>query len=142
MRKFFGGKALAVAAVVSGAVLASVAPVMAEDGADSPANLAVRLEPTAKWRAWGAAIDVEVTYACPAGSTTSVFVMVSQAVLGEVAVGRESKPGQPCTGGFETTTVTVQAGGQAFRWGDAYGTASIYPQQGYLATDSELRIVP
>jgi hypothetical protein len=51
MKKYFGGKALAVAAVAGGAIIASVAPVMAEVSAESPSVALIRVENPAKIKA-------------------------------------------------------------------------------------------
>lgn len=114
MKKLSGGKALAVAAVAGGAVLASVAPVMAEVSAQSPSVSAVRVEAPGKLKAWGAAVEVPVTYACPLGSSQPyVYVNLSQNVLGRIASGGASQQ-LTCTGGFETTTLYIQAQNLAF----------------------------
>ena len=129
MKKFSGGKTLAVAAVVGGAVLASVAPVMAEVSAQSPSLSAVRVEAPGKLKAWGAAVEVPVTYACPPGSSQPyVYVNLSQNVLGRIASGSGSKQ-VTCTGGFETTKVTVTAQNLAFWPVDAFAQANLnaYP---------------
>lgn len=129
MKKLSGGKALAVAAVVGGAVLASVAPVMAEVSAQSPSLSAVRVEAPGKLKAWGAAVEVPVTYACPLGSSQPyVYVNLSQNVLGRIASGSGSKQ-VTCTGGFETTKVTVTAQNLAFWPVDAFAQANLnaYP---------------
>jgi hypothetical protein len=129
MKKFSGGKTLAVAAVAGGAVLASVAPVMAEVSAQSPSLSAVRVEAPGKLKAWGAAVEVPVTYACPVGSSQPyVYVNLSQNVLGRIASGSGSKQ-VTCTGGFETTKVTVTAQNLAFWPVDAFAQANLnaYP---------------
>lgn len=129
MKKLSGGKALAVAAVAGGAVLASVAPVMAEVSAQSPSVSAVRVEAPGKLKAWGAAVEVPVTYACPLGSSQPyVYVNLSQNVLGRIASGSGSKQ-VTCTGGFETTKVTVTAQNLAFWPVDAFAQANLnaYP---------------
>ena len=114
MKKLSGGKTLAVVAVAGGAVLASIAPVMAEVSAQSPSAGAIRAESPAKLKAWGAAIEVQMTYACPAGHQGYFNVTVSQAKIGGVAVGSAYKDNLNCTGGFETTTVTVTANDRPF----------------------------
>jgi hypothetical protein len=129
MKKLSGGKALAVAAVAGGAVLASVAPVMAEVSAQSPSVSAVRVDAPGKLKAWGAAVEVPVTYACPQGSSQPyVYVNLSQNVLGRIASGSGSKQ-VTCTGGFETTKVTVTAQNLAFWPVDAFAQANLnaYP---------------
>ncbi|MEU3645408.1 hypothetical protein AB0E59_18650 [Lentzea sp. NPDC034063] len=130
MKKFSGGKALAVVAVVGGAVLASIAPVMAEVSAQSPSLGAVRVEPTAKVKALGAAVEVDVTYSCPVGQSQSyVYVNVTQSFFIGVASGSGSKV-VTCTGGFETVKVTATANpGWPFGVGIAYAKADLnsYP---------------
>ncbi|SEQ12118.1 hypothetical protein SAMN05216188_102133 [Lentzea xinjiangensis] len=143
MKKFTGGKALAVVAVAGGAVLASIAPVMADVSAQSPSAGAIRVESPAKWKAWGAAIEVQLTYACPAGHQGHLNVTVNQAVLGGVAVGNTYKE-ITCTGGFETTAVNVTANERAFRWGSAFAKSELRTyQNGNAARDErEIQIVP
>jgi hypothetical protein len=136
MMKFSGGKTLAVAAVAGGALLASIAPVMAAVSAESPSLALIRVEPDAKIKALGAAIEVKVTYACPRTSLPStgyVYLNVTQNVFGRIASGSASKTVN-CTGGFETTTVTVAAQNLAFWPGKAFAKADVsaYP---HAATD-------
>ncbi|MGI5502812.1 hypothetical protein [Lentzea sp. CA-135723] len=115
MKKLSGGRSLAVFAVAGGAVLASVAPVLADVSAQSPSQSLVRVEAPVNLRAQGAAIEVDVTYACPVTSPAYLYVSATQAVGGgNVATGGASK-GVTCTGGFETVTVTVPASNKAFR---------------------------
>ncbi|HEX8864346.1 MAG TPA: hypothetical protein VF821_01700, partial [Lentzea sp.] len=82
MKKLSGGRSLAVLAVAGGAVLASVAPVLADVADASPSVAAVKVEQRAKIKALGAVADVQVTYACPTGSVAAVSVSLNQAVLG------------------------------------------------------------
>ena len=129
MKKFSGGKTLAVVAVAGGAILASIAPVMADVSAQSPSTSAVRVEDPAKIKAWGAAIEVQVTYACPQGSSSGyLYVNVSQNVFGRIASGNGSKS-VTCSGGFVTTTVSVPSQNLAFWPGSAYAKADLnsYP---------------
>lgn len=113
MMKFSGGKTLAVVAVAGGALAASIAPVMADVSAQSPSTSLVRVESPAKLKAWGAAVDVQVTYVCPRYSSSYLYVSLSQNVLGRIATGGASKQ-VTCTGGFETTTLYIQAQNLAF----------------------------
>ncbi|MFI6101321.1 hypothetical protein ACIA8G_37730 [Lentzea sp. NPDC051213] len=144
MKKLSGGKTLAVAAVAGGAVLASVAPVLADVSAQSPSTAAIRVESPAKWKAWGAAIEVQVTYACQPGSSQAYFnLSVTQSVVGGVAVGGAYKDNLNCTGGFETTTVNVTANDRAFRWGTAFAKAELRGYPNSVARDErEIKIVP
>jgi hypothetical protein len=140
MKKFSGGKTLAVAAVVGGAVLASVAPVMAEVSAQSPSVSAVRVETPGKLKAWGAAVEVQVTYACPQGSSsTYLYVRLSQNVLGRIASGGASK-NVTCTGGFETTSVTVAAENLAFWPVDAFAKADLNSYPNTAADERVIRL--
>lgn len=141
MKKLSGGKTLAVAAVVGGAVLASVAPVMAEVSAQSPSTNLVRVESPAKLKAWGAAVDVQVTYVCPQFSGPAyVSVSLSQNVLGRIASGGASKQ-VTCTGGFETTTLSIQAQNLAFWPVDAHAKADLnsYPESATDAREIKLQ---
>ncbi|WP_157985104.1 hypothetical protein [Lentzea terrae] len=113
MMKFSGGKTLAVVAVAGGAIAASIAPVMADVSAQSPSTSLVRVESPAKLKAWGAAVDVQVTYVCPRYSSAYLNVSLSQNVLGRIASGGASQQ-LTCTGGFETTTLYIQAQNLAF----------------------------
>ncbi|KJK44658.1 hypothetical protein UK23_28700 [Lentzea aerocolonigenes] len=135
MKKLSGGKSLAVMAVAGGAILASVAPVMAEVSAQSPSLSAVRVESPAKLKAWGAAAELKVTYACPAGSTsTYLYLNLTQNAFGRIASGGTSKNVQ-CTGGFETITLTLTSQNAPFLPGiKAYAKAELnsYPNS---ATD-------
>lgn len=134
MKKFSGGKTLAVVAVAGGALAASIAPVMADVSAQSPSTSLVRVEPTAKLKAWGAAAEVQVTYSCPqTSSPTYLYVSLTQNVLGRIASGGASKS-VTCTGGFTTTTVTVTAQNLAFWPVKAFAKADLssYPNS---ATD-------
>lgn len=129
MKKLSGGKTLAVVAVAGGALLASIAPVMADVSAQSPSVSTVRIETPAKLKAWGAAAEVEVTYACPQYSSSSyLYVNLTQNVLGRIASGGGSKT-VTCNGGFQTTTVTVTAQNLAFWPVDAFAKADLnaYP---------------
>ena len=129
MKKFFGGKTLAVVAVAGGAVLASIAPVMAEVSAQSPSAGLVRVE-SAKLKALGAAAEVKVTYTCPVGTqSTYLSLTLTQNVGIGVASGNAYKDNLPCTGGFETTTLNVSANDRAFLWGKAFAKAELrgYP---------------
>ncbi|ANZ36217.1 hypothetical protein BBK82_09245 [Lentzea guizhouensis] len=125
MKKLAGGKALAVAAVVGGAVIASVAPVLADVSAQSPSTSAVRVETAAKYKAWGAVAEVQVSYACPAGSQAYLNVQVTQSVLGGIASGGAYRDSLACTGGFQTITLNVTATERAFRLGTAFGKAEL-----------------
>ena len=113
MTKLSMGKTAAIVAVAGGAVLASIAPVMADVSAQSPSAGAIRVE-SAKLKAWGAAVEVQVTYACPAGHNGYFNVSLNQAKIGGVASGSTYKESLNCTNGFETTTVTVIANDRPF----------------------------
>ncbi|HEX8864345.1 MAG TPA: hypothetical protein VF821_01695 [Lentzea sp.] len=115
MKKLSGGKTLAVAAVAGGALLASVAPVMAEVSAQSPSQGLVRVESPAKWKSLGAVVEVQVTYSCPVGTQSAYLnVSLTQAVFGGVAVGGAYKDNLDCTGGFVTETLNVTATDRKF----------------------------
>ncbi len=135
MRKFSGGKALAVAAVVGGAVLASVAPVMADVAAQSPSTAAVRVESPAKIKALGAVAEVKVTYACQSGAQAYLNLNVTQSVFGNIAQGNAYKENLSCTGGFETITLNVTANDKAFVWGKAFAKAELRAYPNSLVRD-------
>jgi hypothetical protein len=125
MKKLTGGKALAVVAVAGGALVASVAPVLADVSAQSPSNSAVRVETNAKYKAWGAVAEVQVSFACPAGAQAFLNVQLTQSVLGGIASGNAYRDSIVCTGGFETVTLNVTATDRAFRLGTAFGRAEL-----------------
>lgn len=141
MKKLSAGKTAAVVAVAGGAILASIAPVMADVSAESPSQALVRVESPAKWKAWGAAVEADVTFSCPAGQQGYVNLSISQAVLGGVASGGTSSR-VTCNGAFQTVKLSVTAQNRAFRWGTAYAKAdlSVWP---HTAThEGEIQIVP
>ncbi|HEX7302449.1 hypothetical protein [Lentzea sp.] len=115
MKKFSGGKTLAVVAVAGGAVLASIAPVMADVSAQSPSLGLVRVETPVKWKSLGAVLEVPVTYTCPVGTQSPYLqVNVTQSVLGGIASGNAYRDNLNCTGGFETVTLNVTAESRSF----------------------------
>jgi hypothetical protein len=143
MNKLSMGKTAAVVAVAGGAVLASIVPVMADVSAQSPSAGAIRAESPAKLKAWGAAIEVQMTYACPAGHTGYFNVTVNQAKIGGVAVGSAYKDNLNCTGGFETTTVVVTANDRPFDiFAPAFAKSELRTYQNGNAArdDREIRI--
>jgi hypothetical protein len=127
MKKLSGGRTLAVAAVAGGALLASVAPVLADVSTQSP-GVGIKVEPIAKIKATGAAVEITVTYECPAGfpawPPTYVFLDVNQAVFGGVAKGAGSLEVR-CTGKPETVSLTPIAQDKPFRWGSAWVRANL-----------------
>lgn len=125
MKKFSGGKAIAVAAVAGGAILASIAPVMADVAAQSPSTAVVRVESPAKLKAWGAVAEVKVTYACQPGTQNYLNVSLTQSVFGSIAQGSAYKENLNCTGGFETITMNVTASDKAFGPWDAFAKAEL-----------------
>ncbi|MFD9704939.1 hypothetical protein [Lentzea sp. NPDC059081] len=115
MKKLSGGRTLAVVAVAGGAVLASIAPVMADVSAQSPSLGAVRVETPAKWKSLGAVLETQVTYSCPVGTQSPYLQLnLTQSVLGGIASGGAYRDNLNCTGGFETITVNVTAEGRSF----------------------------
>lgn len=139
--KLSGGKMIAAGAVVGGALLATVMPVMADVAGESPSVGAVRAESSAKIKALGAAAEVQVTAACTAGSNAYINVNLTQAVLGGVANGSAYKSIN-CTGRFETYTFHVTATGKAFRWGTAYATAQLGGWPNSAHDEREIKLVP
>lgn len=138
MKKLSGGKTAAVAAVAGGALLASIAPVMADVSRESPPTSLIRIESPAKLKAWGAAAEVQVTYACQPNQFTAYLVVnLSQNVLGRIASGSATKP-VGCTGGFVTTTITVQAQNLAFWPLDAFAKADLHTNTVFPATDERV----
>ncbi|MFI6101322.1 hypothetical protein ACIA8G_37735 [Lentzea sp. NPDC051213] len=123
MKKFSRGRTLAVVAVAAGAVLASVAPVMADVSTQSP-SAGIKVEPIAKIQAAGAAVEIKVTYTCPAGFSSYVFLDVNQAVIGGVAKGADSAEVR-CTGKPESVSLIPIAQDRPFRWGSAWVRANL-----------------
>jgi hypothetical protein len=143
MKKLSGGKTLAVVAAMGGAVLASVMPVMADVSSDSPAAGTVKTESPAKIKAWGAAVEITVTYNCPtsSGLTSSLSVDINQAVFGGLAKGFANKT-VPCTNKTETTTITATAQDKAFIWGKAYVRAGLYTNPYSAHDEREITFQP
>lgn len=142
MKKFSGGKTLAVVAVAGGALAASIAPVMADVSAQSPSQGLVRVE-SAKWKTFGAAVEVKMTYTCPVGTqSTYLNVSLTQNVAVGVASGSAYKDSLNCTGGFETTTLNVTANDHAFLLGGkAFAKAELRGYPNVIARDErEVRI--
>lgn len=143
MKKLSGGKALAVVAVAGGALVASVAPVLADVSAESPSTAAVRVETNAKWKTFGAVAEVDVTYACQPGTQGYLNLNVTQAVFGSVANGSGYLENLTCTGGFQTVKLNVTANGKAFTWGKAFARVDLRTYQGNTARDErEITILP
>jgi hypothetical protein len=88
----------------------------------------IKVEPIAKIKATGAAVEITVTYECPAGfpawPPTYVFLDVNQAVFGGVAKGAGSLEVR-CTGKPETVSLTPIAQDKPFRWGSAWVRANL-----------------
>lgn len=143
--KLFRGKTLAVVAVVAGAVAASVVPGMADVSDQSPSNAAVLVESKAKFLAMGAAIEVKLTYTCPAGDVPpSGNVDVTQSVLGGITKGHLFISPPDCTGEQQAHTVHLVADDKPFRLGKAFVVGSIFSMNSsYSAYDEhEITIVP
>lgn len=141
MNGSFAGKALAVVAVAGGALLASVAPVMAQVSTQSPSNMAVQVESPAKAEVSGAVLKVDVTYTCPAGAYGGLRLQVAEAVAGgRIASGSEDV-GVDCTGESKTVTVTVVAQDNAFRRGIGYARVSLSaPMVGVAKDERQITI--
>jgi hypothetical protein len=77
---------------------------------------------------------------CPPFSTSYLYVSLSQNVLGRIASGGASKQ-VTCTGGFETTTLNIQAQNVAFWPVEAYAKAelSTYPNPATDAREIKLQ---
>lgn len=139
--KFSGGKALATAAVVAGAVLASVVPGMADVSTQSPSDAAVTIE-SVRLKDSGAAVDVQMTYACPAGAMAFINVYVTQVVGDRLAKGHIFHHDPGCTGGLKTTTATVKAKDVAvpFQQGVAFGQAFLSDMASTFGADDEREV--
>lgn len=145
-------KALAVAAIAAGALVAAVLPVGAEVSASSPPLGLVRVESPATLQAQGAAITVRVTFVGPASSPSGyplgyLTLTVTERVGQQVAAGTANATIGWFTGGAETMDLTVlaQPGSAPFRRGTAFASATMQVQiwpYGPPATDQrEIQIV-
>ncbi|RDI30769.1 hypothetical protein [Lentzea flaviverrucosa] len=140
MKKFTAGKTAAVVAVAGGAILASIAPVMADVSAQSPSQALVRVESPAKRKASGAAVEADVTFSCPAGVQQGyINLSITQRVPFGVASGSTSKS-VTCTGAFQTVKVSVTAQNRAFLGGRAYAKAELSAWPHSATHEGEIQI--
>jgi hypothetical protein len=124
-RARFNAKALAVVAIVAGALLALVLPGEAQVSADSPSAPAIRIESPATLEARGAALSTQVLVVCQPGATAFVSISVSERVGGDIANGGGSNQIQ-CTGSLQTVDLPVFATGSPFRRGTAFAVANVF----------------
>ena len=142
MKRSFGGRTLAVVAAAGGALIASVAPAMAQVSTQSPSAMVVQVESPAKTEVRGVVLKVNVTYACPAGTTVVLSLQVTEAVAGGRIASGSDDIGIDCTGESKTVTMTLTARDNAFRRGTAYAEASMgAPMIGSARDEREIMIV-
>jgi hypothetical protein len=118
-------KIVAIIAIAAGGAAAFALPAGAGVSTLSPAVGAVQIGSPAVLEARGAALTVPITIVC-APSTTSTFISVEvvQRVGGqEIARGNGFVQMIACTGNFQSIDVIVTAQSQAFRKGEAFGSA-------------------
>lgn len=121
----FNAKALAVAAIVGGALLALVLPGEAQVSADSPSVPAIRIESPATLEARGAALSTQVLVVCQSGATAFVSISVTERVGGDIASGNGNSQ-ILCAGGLQTVDLPVFAVGSPFRKGTAFAVANVF----------------
>jgi hypothetical protein len=123
MRRFAGIRAVLVLLLLTGTLVASALPALAQ-----PTGT-VRIGPEATLVARGAAIQVPVRYSCtPETTFGELSVQVTQRVGGgRLAEGFGSTTNLICDGQVHTARVTVTASGEnAFRQGVAFARASLF----------------
>ena len=132
---------VAAAAVVLGGLLAfavSGSPAVAD--LSSPGPYQVTIAPSATLQAKGAAVSVPLTVRCPAFTTTSLTVRLTQRI-GNSAVSGERFTQVQCTGEDQQVVVNVvaQSGSRTFKNGTAFVEAELFGCTfvcGTMASDS------
>ncbi|HTE72615.1 MAG TPA: hypothetical protein VK640_05370 [Actinomycetes bacterium] len=114
-------------ALLVGGAMAALVPVGAAVAEDSPPQGAgIQLQSSADLLARGAGVSVPVTYQCAAGDQE---IEISVEVVQRSGSGTTYAYGSrtaPCTGGPQSTTVTVTAGDRVFKKGTAVATAEAF----------------
>lgn len=123
MRRFASIRAVLVLLLLTGTLVASALPALAQPTAT------VRIRPEATLVARGAAIEVPIRYSCaPETTFAELQVQVTQRVGGgRLAEGFGSTSSLICDGQVHTAVVTVTASGEnAFRRGVAFVRAFLF----------------
>ena len=117
----------AVLALLVGGGLAALVPVGSAVALDSPPQGAgIQVESPADLLARGVAVSVPVTYQCaPGDQSIDISVRVVQRAGGDIISGYGSRTA-PCTGGQQSTTVTVVADSRVFKKGTAVASAEAF----------------
>lgn len=117
----------AAVALLVGGVMAALVPVGTAVALDSsPQGAGIQVGSPADLLARGAGLSVPVTYQCAAGDQDidiSVEVVQRSGSGTTYAYGSRTAP---CTGGLQSTTVTVTAGERVFKKGTAVATAEAF----------------
>jgi hypothetical protein len=128
-------------ALLVGGALAALVPVGAAVALDSPPQGAgIQVQSPADLLARGAAVSVPVSYQCAAGDQE---IEISVEVVQRSGSGTTSGYGSrtaPCTGGQQSTSVTVTAGDRVFKKGLAVASADAFTCGfGFCGTISDSR---
>jgi hypothetical protein len=114
-------------ALAVGAAMAALVPMGAAVALDSPPQaVGIEVQSPASLLARGAAVSVPVAYQCASGDQEiDISVRVVQRAGSETISGFGGRTA-PCTGGVQTTTVTVVADGRVFKKGTAVASAEAF----------------
>jgi hypothetical protein len=114
-------------ALLVGGAMAALVPVGAAVALDSPPQGAgIQVQSPADLLARGAAVSVPVTYQCATGDQQiEISVEVVQRSGNGTIYGYGSRTA-PCSGGQQSTTVTVTAGDRVFKKGTAVASADAF----------------
>ena len=128
-------------ALLVGGAIAVLVPVGTAVALDSPPQGAgIQVESPADLLARGAGVAVPITYQCAAGDQEidiSVEVVQRSGSGTTYAYGSRTAP---CTGGLQSTTVTVTAGDRVFKKGTAVASAGAFTCGfGFCGTISDSR---
>jgi hypothetical protein len=130
-------------ALLVGGAMAALVPVGAAVALDSPPQGAgIEVQSPADLLARGAAVSVPVTYQCaPGDQEIEIRVEVVQRSGSGTIYGYGSRTAS-CTGGLQSTSVTVTAGDRVFKKGTAVASAEAYTcGYGFCGTISDSREV-
>ena len=114
-------------ALLVGGAMAALVPVGAAVALDSPPQGAgIQVHSPADLLARGAAVAVPVTYQCaPGDQEIEIYVEVVQRAGSGTSSGYGSRTA-PCTGGQQSTSITVTAGDRLFKKGTAVASAEAF----------------
>ena len=114
-------------ALLVGGAMAALVPVGSAVAVDSPPlGAGIQVQSPAALLARGAAVSVPVTYQCaPGDQSIDIFLRVVQRAGSETISGFGSRT-VPCTGGVQSTTVTVVTESRVFKKGTAVASAEAF----------------